>query len=76
MPTPEERIAEVAPNWVWNVRQCLATDPAVGYAIEHGDPAFRNQLIKVMLETTAAAYRTLSEGATAAAEIVGGQARG
>ena len=73
MQTTEERIAEFAPNWVWNVRRCIATDPAVQYAIEQGDPANRNQLIAVTLETTAAAYRVLAEGAAKAAQIVSGR---
>jgi hypothetical protein len=76
MPTPEDRIAELAPNWAWNVRRCLATDPAVEYAIEQGDPALRSQLIAVTLETTAAAYRTLAEGASRAAQIVSGKSGG
>jgi len=76
MPNPEDKIAEFAPNWLWNVRRCLATDPAVEYAIEQGDPALRNQLIAVTLETTAAAYRTLADGAARAAQIVGGKSGG
>lgn len=73
MQTPEDRIAEFAPGWVWNVRHCLATDPAVQYAIEQGDPANRTQLITVTLETTAAAYRVLAEGAAKAAQVVAGR---
>jgi hypothetical protein len=75
-PPPEERIAEFAPNWLWNVHRCLATDPAVEYAIEQGDPALKNRLIAVTLETTAAAYRTLAEGAEKAAQIVSGKSDG
>jgi hypothetical protein len=72
MPNPEEKIAELAPRWIWNVPRCLATDLAVNYAIEQVvDPASRNQLIASTLETTAAAYRALSEGAAKAAKIVG-----
>jgi hypothetical protein len=73
MPSPEERIAEFAPNWAWNIRRCMATDYVVNYAIEQGDPALRNQLIAVTLETTAAAYRALAEGAAKAAELVAGR---
>lgn len=74
MEKPEERIAHFAPNWLWNVPRCLATDLAVNYAIDQGDPAYRNQLIAVTLETTAAAYRALGDGASKAAEIVSGKA--
>jgi hypothetical protein len=75
-PTPEERIAEFAPSWVWKIHPCIATDPAVQYAIEQGDPALRNQLIALTLETTAAAYRTLAEGASKASQIVSGKSNG
>jgi len=76
MPTPEERIAHLAPTWVWNQRHCPATDPVVEYAIERGDPALRGALIAVHLETTAAAYRALAEGAAKAAQIVAGKTHG
>jgi hypothetical protein len=76
MPSAEERIAEFAPGWSWNVRRCMATDWAVNYAVEQGDPALRNQLIAVTLETTAAAYRALAEGAAKAAAIVSGRTGG
>jgi hypothetical protein len=76
MPTPEEQIAQLAPNWVWKVHHCIATDPAVQYAIEQGDPALRNQLIALTLETTAAAYRTLADGASRASQIVSGKSNG
>ena len=72
MPTPEEQIARIAPNWLLSVHRCLATDLAVNYVIEQGDPAYRNQLIATTLETTAAAYRALAEGAAQAAKIVAG----
>ena len=45
-------------------------------AIEQGDPTNRNQLISLTLETTAAAYRVLAEGAAKAAQIVSGRAGG
>jgi hypothetical protein len=54
----------------------MATDWAVNYAVEQGDPALRNQLIAVTLETTAAAYRALAEGAAKAAAIVSGRTGG
>jgi hypothetical protein len=58
------------------VRHCIATDPAVEYAIERGDPAFRQELMQVTLETTAAAYRALADGAARAANIVGRKTQG
>jgi hypothetical protein len=67
---PEERIAQLAPSWRWP-RWCLATDPVVEYAVEHGDPALRTQLIANYLETTANAYRSLADGAAKAAQIAG-----
>ena len=75
MPSPEDRIAEFAPSWIWHGPRCIATDYAVNFAVEQGDPAIRSQLIAVSLETTAAAYRALADGAAAAAKIVGGKSR-
>ena len=72
MPGPEDKIAELAPGWLWSVHRCLATDLAVNYAIEQVvDPGARTQLLASTLETTAAAYRALAEGAANAAKIVG-----
>jgi hypothetical protein len=74
MPTPEERIAEINPRLVWTGRHCLATDPAVTYAIAQSvDPAQKTELIASTLETTAAIYRTLADGAVKAAQIVSGK---
>jgi hypothetical protein len=70
MANPEEKIAQLAPSWLWNIHRCLATDMAINYITEQVDPATRNQLMAATLETTAAAYRTLAEGASAAAKIV------
>jgi len=75
MPTPEEQIARAAPRLLWPVRPCIATDPMVEYAIEMGDPALRGPLITATLETNAAAYRALAEGAEKAARIVAGKAK-
>ncbi len=72
MPPPEDRIAQVAPSWSWPGRRCLATDIVIEYAVDEGDPALRNQLIANMLETTAATYRALADGAAKAAQIVSG----
>src|SRR5262245_11923564 len=72
MASPEDRIAEFAPRWVWHGPRCIATDYAVNFVVEQGDPALRNQLMAVQLEATAGAYRALAEGAAAAAKIVGG----
>jgi hypothetical protein len=73
MPTPEERIAQFAPSYVWNQPHCRATDPIVEYAVEQGDPSLRSALIGTYLETAAATYRALAEGATKAAGIVSGK---
>ncbi len=70
MGNPEEKIAQLAPSWLWNIHRCLATDMAINYITEQVDPAIRNQLMASTLETTAAAYRTLADGAAAAAKIV------
>ena len=75
MPPPEDKIAQFAPNWIWNINRCIATDYAINFAIEEGDPALRNQLIAVSLEATAAAYAALAEGAAAAAKIAAGKER-
>jgi hypothetical protein len=69
MSTPADRIAEFAPRWAWNIPRCAATDWAVNFAVEVVDPAARNKLIAVQLETTAAVYRALAEGASAAAKV-------
>jgi hypothetical protein len=73
MASPEDRIAQFAPSWIWNVHRCIATDFAVNFAVEQGDPALRNQLLAVSLETTAAAYRALAEGAAVAAKVAAGK---
>jgi len=76
MANPEERIAQLAPSWIWNIHRCLATDIAVNYAIEQGDPALRTQLLATTLETTAAAYRALAEGAEKAARVIAEKSQG
>jgi hypothetical protein len=73
MASPEEKIAQVAPSLLFRVNNCHATDPAVEFAIERGDPAQRARLIAVTLETTANTYRMLAEGAQKAADIVSGK---
>jgi hypothetical protein len=67
---PEEKIAQLAPSWIWNIHRCLATDIAINFAAEQVDPATRIQLMSSTLETTASAYRTLAEGASNAAKII------
>jgi hypothetical protein len=67
---PEERIAQLAPSWIWNIHRCLATDIAINYVAEQVDPATRIQLMASTLETTASAYRMLAEGAANAAKII------
>ncbi len=71
MANPEEKIAQLAPSWVWTIHRCLATDMAINFAAEVVDPATRAQLMASTLETTAAAYRMLAEGASSAAKIIG-----
>ncbi len=73
--SPEDKIAELAPRWSWNVPRCLATDMAVNYVAEIVDPATRRALLASTLETTANAYRALAEGAANAARIVGQTSR-
>jgi hypothetical protein len=67
----EDRIND--PDWVYPHKICYATDMAVGYAIEQGDPAIRGELTAVMLETTAAVHQALAQGAMRAAAIVAGK---
>jgi hypothetical protein len=76
MASPEDRIAELAPRWVWHGPRCIATDYAVNFVIEQGDPALRAQLMAAQLEATAGAYRALAEGAAVAARIVSGNVAG
>jgi hypothetical protein len=74
MPTPEERIAEVAPNLLWR-RPGIITDPIwMEYAIAEVDPSLRSQLSAVRLETVAAVYRSIAEGAANAAQVLTKQA--
>ncbi len=76
MSTPEEKIAKLAPTLTFPTRHCMATDPVVEFAIDQGDPALRAPLIAVYLETTAAAYRALADGAEKAAQIASGKTNG
>jgi len=76
MPTPEEKIAELLPHFTFHgPHGCgLAfSDPAVNHAIELADPPVRNQLLAVSLETNAAAFRAIADGAEKAARIIKGQ---
>ena len=70
MGNPEDKIAQLAPSWIWNIHRCLATDIAINYIAEQVDPATRTRLMASTLETTASAYRMLAEGASNAAKIV------
>jgi hypothetical protein len=76
MTKPEDIIAELGTAWRWPIRPCLATDPVIEYAIDRGDPALRNQLVSTYLETTAAAYRAMADGASKAANIAAGGKKG
>jgi len=68
---PEDKIAQLAPSWIWNIHRCLATDLAINFVVEQVDPATRRQLMASTLETTASAYRMLADGASNAAKILG-----
>ena len=69
MPTPEERIAELAPEWLLR-RPGIQTDPIwMEYAIARVDPGLRAQLSAVRLETVANVYRAIAEGASSAAKV-------
>ena len=70
MGNPEDKIAKLAPSWIWNIHRCLATDLAINFVVEQVDPATRLQLMASTLETTASAYRMLAEGASNAAKII------
>ena len=41
MGSPEEKIAQLAPSWIWNIHRCLATDLAINFVVEQVDPATR-----------------------------------
>ena len=70
MPTPEERIAEFGPNWVYR-RPGPITDPIwMEYAIEQVDPALRTRFSAIRLETAANVYRAIAEGVASAAKTV------
>jgi hypothetical protein len=70
MAPPEERIAELAPHLLWH-RPGIITDPIwMEYAIQQVDPALRNQLAAVRLETVAAVHRTIADAAAKAASIM------
>ena len=74
--TPNEQIERLAPNWLWTVGRCPATDPAVNFAAEVGDPALRHQLIAAHLENTAKVYAALAEGANNIRQIYAGKLKG
>jgi hypothetical protein len=72
MANPEERIAEFAAAWVWH-NPGIHTDPiGMEYVIEQVDPALSTQLIATRLQTVAAVYRAIADGAAKAAQIVAG----
>jgi hypothetical protein len=69
MPTPEEQIAKIAPNLVWQPHPI--GDPIwMEYVIEQ-DPAVRNQLAAVRLQAVADVYQTISQAAANAAKVLG-----
>ena len=75
--TPQEQIQRLAPNWSFTLGfHCPATDPAVNFAAEVGDPALRHQLIAAHLENTAKVYSALAEGANNVRQIYAGKTSG
>ena len=69
MPTPEEKILEVSPQWKWGGRGPV-TDP-IDMEYRLGDQV-RKELTVVRLETAASIYRALAEGFSKSAQIMGG----
>lgn len=69
MPTPEDRIREVAPLWRWGGPGPI-TDP-VDMDYKLGDIVMK-ELTVVRLETAAALYKTLQEGFGRAAQVISG----
>ena len=75
MPSHEERIAQLAPNWLLQFK-CLATDPAVPWWLEvEEDKAVQQQILAVHLEATANAYKALADGASKFAAIAAKRAK-
>ena len=70
MPTPEERILELAPLLRWGGCHPALSDPIGMEFVIESDPAVRNQLMAARLETAAAVYRNLADGAAKAAQIL------
>jgi hypothetical protein len=72
MSKPEdERIASLPAAWRW--RPGVVTDPIdMGFIPEEIDVNIRVQLIATRLETAAAVYRSIAEGAAKAAGIISG----
>jgi hypothetical protein len=69
---PEIHQAGELPGLLAFGTHCPATDPiGMEFALEEGDPALRRQLIAVQLQTAAAVYRELANGAAKLAEIHG-----
>ena len=67
--SPSEQIERVSTHWSWTIGRCPATDPAVNFAAEVGDPALRHQLIAAHPENTAKVYAALAEGANNVRQI-------
>ncbi len=70
-PSPEEKIASVAPAWLSH-RPGIQTDPIwMEYALQAVDPAVQSQLSAVRLQTVANVYRAIADGAASAAKVMG-----
>jgi hypothetical protein len=76
MSNPEDQIRELAPSWLLPRRPGLKTDPInMEYVIEQVDPALATPLVATQLETVAAVYRAIADGAAKAAQIVSGKSQ-
>ena len=69
MPTPDDKIKELAPLWRWGGRGPI-TDP-IDMEYRLGEEV-QSRLTVVRLETAASLYRALGEGFAKAAQIVSG----
>jgi hypothetical protein len=75
MSKPEERIAALPSAFRW--RPGPITDPiGMEFFLEDLEPNLRTQLIATRLDTVAAVYRNIADGAAKAAKIVSGAGRG
>jgi hypothetical protein len=75
MPKPDQHIGELPTAFRW--RPHPATDFIdMEFVLQEIDPGLRAQVIAVNFETVAAVHRTLADGASKIANIIGGAKRG